>query len=102
MGIRHGFGDDWIRIGGLKGFVDGIMGNSSARFYEPYVTSGKLGEWRTMMNPPGNMERLLFIADSSGTLAAGPRHRRLCDRHAARRCTRRSCGPTVRGSGDGA
>ena len=66
VGIRHGFGDDWIRIGGLKGFVDGIMGNSSARFYEPYVTTGKLGEWRTMMNPPGNMERLLFLADSSG------------------------------------
>ena len=33
VGIRHGFGDEWLRIGGLKGFVDGIMGNSSARFY---------------------------------------------------------------------
>jgi len=66
VGIRHGFGDDWIKIGGLKGFVDGIMGNSSARFYEPYITSGKLGEWRTMMEPPGNMLKLLFGADSSG------------------------------------
>ena len=66
QGIGPGFGDDMIRLGGLKGFVDGIMGNSSARFYEPYLTSGKLGEWRVMMNPPGNMERLLFIADSAG------------------------------------
>ncbi|HEX9754548.1 MAG TPA: amidohydrolase [Gemmatimonadales bacterium] len=66
LGIRHGFGDEWIRVGGLKGFVDGIMGNSSARFYEPYLTSGKLGDWRPMMNPPGNMERLLFAADSGG------------------------------------
>jgi predicted amidohydrolase YtcJ len=66
VGIRHGFGDDWIRIGGLKGFVDGIMGNSSARFYEPYLTSGELGSWRTMMNPPGNMLRLLLGADSAG------------------------------------
>ena len=66
VGIKHGFGDDWIKIGGLKGFVDGIMGNSSARFYEPYLTSGKLGEWRTMMEPPGNMLKLLFGADSSG------------------------------------
>jgi predicted amidohydrolase YtcJ len=66
VGIRHGFGDEWIRIGGLKGFVDGIMGNSSARFHEPYLTTGKLGDWRTMMEPAGNMERLLFIADSSG------------------------------------
>ena len=66
QGIGPGFGDDFIRLGGLKGFVDGIMGNSSARFYQPYLTSGKLGEWRTMMNPPGNMERLLFLADSAG------------------------------------
>ena len=66
VGIGHGFGDDWIKIGGLKGFVDGIMGNSSARFYEPYLTSGELGSWRTMMDPPGNMERLLLLADSAG------------------------------------
>jgi predicted amidohydrolase YtcJ len=65
-GIGPGFGDDWIRIGGLKGFVDGIMGNSSARFYEPYLTTGRLGDWRPMMNPPGNMERLLLVADSLG------------------------------------
>lgn len=66
MGILPGFGDDQIMIGGLKGFVDGIMGNSSARFYQPYLTSGKLGEWRVMMNPPGNMARLLKTADSAG------------------------------------
>ena len=66
LGIRHGFGDDWIRIGGLKGFVDGIMGNSSARFYEPYLTSGTRGSWRRMMAPPANMERLLIGADAAG------------------------------------
>jgi predicted amidohydrolase YtcJ len=66
VGVRHGFGDEWIRIGGLKGFVDGIMGNSSARFYEPYLTSGELGSWRDMMDPPGNMQRLLTKADSAG------------------------------------
>ena len=66
QGIGPGFGDEWIRFGGLKGFVDGIMGNSSARFYEPYRTSGLLGAWRPMMEPAGNMERLLLIADSAG------------------------------------
>ena len=66
QGIGPGFGDEWIRFGGLKGFVDGIMGNSSARFYEPYRTSGLLGAWRPMMEPAGNMERLLMIADSAG------------------------------------
>jgi predicted amidohydrolase YtcJ len=66
LGIRHGFGTEWLKIGGLKGFVDGIMGNSSARFYEPYLTSGERGRWRDMMQPPGNMERLLLGADRAG------------------------------------
>jgi len=65
-GIQHGFGSDWLRVGGLKGFVDGIMGNSTARFYEPYLSSGEVGRWRTMMDPPGNMQRLLISADSAG------------------------------------
>ena len=66
LGIRHGFGDEWIRIGGLKGFVDGIMGNSTARFYEPYRTTGEVGAWRPMMTDPPGMEALLLGADSSG------------------------------------
>ncbi len=66
LGIRHGFGNEWLKIGGLKGFVDGIMGNSSARFYEPYLTSGERGSWRTMMQPWGNMETLLVGADAAG------------------------------------
>jgi predicted amidohydrolase YtcJ len=66
VGIRHGFGDEWLKIGGLKGFVDGIMGNSSAYFYEPYLTSGERGQWRTMVTEPPGMEPLLFCADSAG------------------------------------
>jgi predicted amidohydrolase YtcJ len=77
-GIAPGFGDDWIRIRALKGFVDGIQGNSTARFYEPQLHSGKRGEWRDSSNtgatdgpgsgmqPTGNMERLLFGLDSAG------------------------------------
>ena len=65
-GIRHGFGDEWIRIGGLKGFVDGIMGNSTARFYEPQLHSGERGQWRTMMTEGPGMLPLLIGADSSG------------------------------------
>ena len=65
-GIRHGFGDDFLKIGGLKGFVDGIMGNSSAYFYEPYRTSGQRGTWRDMMSNPPGMLALLFGADSAG------------------------------------
>ena len=66
VGIVRGFGDEWIRYGGLKGFVDGIMGNSSARFYEPYLTSGRRGDWRTMMTDAPGMLPLLLGADSAG------------------------------------
>jgi predicted amidohydrolase YtcJ len=38
------------KIGGLKGFTDGIMGNSTARFYEPYLHTGERGEWRDSTN----------------------------------------------------
>ena len=33
---ENGRGDDWHRWGGLKGFVDGSLGSSTAWFYEPY------------------------------------------------------------------
>jgi predicted amidohydrolase YtcJ len=77
-GVSPGFGDDWIRLRALKGFVDGIQGNSTARFYEPQLHSGRRGEWRDSTNtaatngpgsgmmPDGNMERLLFGLDSAG------------------------------------
>lgn len=49
VGIEHGFGDPMLRIGGLKGFVDGILGNSSARFYESYEHKDGRGQWRDHM-----------------------------------------------------
>ena len=33
----HGRGDDWLRIGGLKGFVDGSLGSHTAAMLEPYA-----------------------------------------------------------------
>jgi predicted amidohydrolase YtcJ len=33
----EGRGDDWLRIGGLKGFVDGSLGSHTAAFHEPYA-----------------------------------------------------------------
>lgn len=65
-GIQQGFGDRWLRLGTLKGFVDGIMGNSSARFYEPYDHTGERGSWREMVRQPPGIQRLMTGADSSG------------------------------------
>ena len=34
---EQGKGDEWIKIGGLKGFVDGSLGSHTAAFHEPYT-----------------------------------------------------------------
>ena len=77
LGIKIGFGDDWIRFGATKAWIDGIMGNSSARFYEPYTHNpSSRGIWRDIMFPfersPNNpedmqsrLERLAIEADAA-------------------------------------
>lgn len=64
---QGGWGDQYIRLGGLKGWVDGIMGNSTALFFEPYShqpeNSGRL---REIMFPEGNLEELVRAADREG------------------------------------
>ncbi len=64
---KGGWGSQYIRLGGLKAWVDGIMGNSSALFDEPYdhqpENSGRL---RDVMFPEGNLYRLIQGADLAG------------------------------------
>jgi hypothetical protein len=36
LGIRSGFGDDWLRIGSLKIFADGALGPRTAHMIEPF------------------------------------------------------------------
>ena len=83
LGISRGFGDDWLRFIGYKAWVDGIMGNSSALFFQPYDHDpGNRGRVRQIMlpegrpgaamamtahdrytdYPPGNLERLIVQA----------------------------------------
>jgi predicted amidohydrolase YtcJ len=78
LGIRVGFGDEWIRFGSVKAWIDGIMGNSSARFYEPYTHNpSSRGIWRDIMFPferspddpeemQSRLERLALQADDAG------------------------------------
>ena len=78
LGIKIGFGDDWIRFGATKAWIDGIMGNSSARFYAPYTHNpDSRGIWRDIMFPferhpddpeemQSRLERLAIGADAAG------------------------------------
>jgi len=65
--VAGGWGDDMIRLGGLKAWVDGIMGNSSALFFEPYTNApDSYGRLRPVMFPEGNLFRLIQGADAAG------------------------------------
>jgi predicted amidohydrolase YtcJ len=56
--------DPWLRYGALKGYIDGIMGNHSALFFEPYDDQpDNYGHYRrhTSDDPDyknGNMEKI--------------------------------------------
>lgn len=39
LGLQTDFGDDWLRIGGIKIFADGALGGNTALMVEPYEGS---------------------------------------------------------------
>lgn len=43
LGLRSGFGGPWIRIGGVKMFLDGALGSRTALMREPYERSEDCG-----------------------------------------------------------
>lgn len=61
---KDGRGDDMLRWGGLKGFVDGSLGSTTAWFFEPYLdepTSSGLVVTDTML-----LRQWVIAADSAG------------------------------------
>ena len=37
LGLRTGFGDEWLWIGSVKGFMDGALGPHTAAMFQPYI-----------------------------------------------------------------
>jgi predicted amidohydrolase YtcJ len=56
---QHGRGNDWLRWGGLKGFVDGSLGSTTAWFHEPY-TDAPQTSGLTVIDPAVLRERILL------------------------------------------
>lgn len=60
----RGPGDDWVRLAGVKAYVDGSLGSSTALFFEPYAddptTSGLL------TTPEDTLRSQVGRADSAG------------------------------------
>lgn len=51
LSVKRGSGNAMIRLGAVKGHIDGIMGTSGARFYEPYSNDPEKtnrGHWRPL------------------------------------------------------
>ena len=61
---KLGRGDDWVWIGGVKGYMDGSLGSTTALFYQPYEddpsTSGVL------TTPEDSLRAWIGAADSAG------------------------------------
>jgi predicted amidohydrolase YtcJ len=61
---EQGRGDDWLRIGGLKGFMDGSLGSHTAAFFEDFSdTPGDRGFYITA---PEDIQRWALAADAAG------------------------------------
>ena len=66
-GILEGFGNDWIRMGAVKGFADGSLGSETAYFFEPFTNNPtNYGLLNAMMYPAGHMLEMALGADRAG------------------------------------
>lgn len=64
---RQGAGDDWLKLGGLKAFMDGSLGSTTALFFEPFSdapsTSGLMVDDNI---PEGKLKKNIKDADKAG------------------------------------
>ena len=61
---NNGHGDKWLKIGGLKGFVDGSLGSHTAAMLEPF--SDKPTDKGLLVTDPDSLFYFVKNADSSG------------------------------------
>ena len=60
----RGRGDDWLRIGGLKGFVDGSLGSHTAAMIEPFTDAPN--DRGLLVNTPEDLYAWTSGADKAG------------------------------------
>ena len=63
-----GPGDDWIRVAGVKGFVDGSLGSTTALFFDPY--QDEPGTSGLLVTPEDSLRSQIGRADSAGLQVA--------------------------------
>ncbi|MEZ4521010.1 MAG: amidohydrolase [Thermomicrobiales bacterium] len=60
LGIKTGFGDEWLRVGPAKLFLDGSIGGRTARMSEPYV--GETDNYGLWMYDPDEIKAKMLRA----------------------------------------
>jgi predicted amidohydrolase YtcJ len=65
---QGGAGDDWVRIGGVKGYVDGSAGSRTAYFFEPFTDSAGYAGLLATSEP--DLREWIGNADSAGLQVA--------------------------------
>jgi hypothetical protein len=69
--LKSPFGNDDLKLAGLKGFADGSLGSATAYFFEPYTDDPKTkGLLHGQMYPEGIMEKRVLTADRAGLQVA--------------------------------
>ena len=69
--LKKPIGNDRLKIGGLKAFVDGSLGSGTALFFEPYADNPRsAGLLHEQMFPDGVMEQRILAADRAGLQVA--------------------------------
>ena len=64
--VREGPGDDWLRLGGLKAFMDGSLGSTTALFFEPFEDAPHTSGLMTGDNiPEGKLKQNITDADKA-------------------------------------
>jgi predicted amidohydrolase YtcJ len=66
IGIEAPFGNDYIRLGGLKAMADGSLGSSTALFFEPYLSDPTTHGLPSDILGDGRLERWALAADKAG------------------------------------
>ncbi len=59
--------DEWLRVGGVKGFMDGALGAGTARMFEPFSDDpGNTGVYAAQAIPLSRIEERIAGADAAG------------------------------------
>jgi predicted amidohydrolase YtcJ len=61
---QNGRGNEWLKTGGVKGFMDGSLGSHTAAMLEPFTDTPD--ESGFLLDSPGNLRAMMLGADGAG------------------------------------